>query len=113
MQEFFAPRRLCSNMTGIRSKQRQSPPQPRCRCVIECNSRNGCEFPSGFISDDCCLSGSISVPGGARLEPNSIPPQNNNQEETISFLQFAPLLQESRIAYTLFTIMWRTESPSS
>jgi hypothetical protein len=34
----------------------------------EANSRNGCEFRCKFfrfVSDGCCLFGSISIPGGA------------------------------------------------
>jgi hypothetical protein len=63
------------------------------------------------------VEGRGRIPGGAGRETTFNTPAlpNNNQDENIiSFLQFVamvlpvPPLQESLIAYTFFAMMWRT-----
>src|SRR6266853_2696465 len=74
--------------------------------------------PVGFVLNDCCRFVGI-VPTKADMELTSIPaPRNNNKNG--HYIRFAICcdcsttapLQENRIAYTVFTMMWRTESPS-
>src|SRR6266446_9465750 len=76
--------------------------------------------PVGFVLNDWCLFVASPYRAKADVELSSIPaPRNNNKNG--HYIRFticcdcstsAPL-QENRIAYTVFTMMWRTESPSS
>src|SRR5258706_11832917 len=74
--------------------------------------------PLGFVLNDWCLIVSASpYRAKANVELNSIPtPRNSNKKGRYILFTIccdcpnATPLQENRIRYTVFTIMWRDES---
>jgi hypothetical protein len=88
-------------------------PPPRCRCVIESNSRNGCGFPSAsrwvpFVG--------IFIPGDDKYGIKSVPAarNNNKNKHTIFVLQFVVIALTSSCAHrvrSVFTVNWRAKSP--
>src|SRR5258706_2704743 len=77
--------------------------------------------PLGFVLNDWCLIVSASpYRAKANVELNSIPtPRNSNKKGRYILFTIccdcpnATPLQENRIRYTVFTIMWRPRCPRS